>query len=218
MSARQRHAEHPEHPAGYPVTINDDWNLITRTILPLIWQPGFAPGQGSTFGLGDLQLSGFLSPSRPGDDGLIWGVGAITQMPTDTRQLGNGNWGLGPTAVVLKVGKGQSVGIWRAVNNVWSLSSDRRGGWLQQLPDPALRQLQLPRRNVYITPRRSSRQTGRRRAASDGRCRSASASGKHLSHRQAARQRPDRRVRERDPPRSGGRLATAAQVQLMFPK
>src|SRR5512147_3049007 len=73
----------------YPIEVNKDWNLITRTIMPLIWQPGFAPGQGPEFGLGDIQLSGFLSPSEPGPGGLIWGVGAIAQMPTDTNGLGN---------------------------------------------------------------------------------------------------------------------------------
>ena len=48
-----------------PIEVNKDWNVITRTILPLIWQPAFTPDQGDTFGLGDLQLSAFLSPSEP---------------------------------------------------------------------------------------------------------------------------------------------------------
>jgi hypothetical protein len=112
----------------YPIEINKEWNLITRTILPLIWQPGFAEGQGTTFGLGDLQLSGFLSPAEPGPGGLIWGVGAIVQAPTDTNDLGNKNWGLGPTAVVLKLEKGSPWVYGVLVNNVWSLTSDRRGG------------------------------------------------------------------------------------------
>src|SRR5574340_130553 len=38
-----------------PIEVNQDWNVITRTIMPLIWQPEFAPGQGDTFGLGDVQ-------------------------------------------------------------------------------------------------------------------------------------------------------------------
>lgn len=111
-----------------PFTLNSDWNLITRTILPLIWQPEFTPGQGSRFGLGDLQLSGFLSPSKPGAGGLIWGAGAIVQAPTDTEQLGNKNWGLGPTAVVLRIEPGSPWVYGALVNNLWSLSSDKRGG------------------------------------------------------------------------------------------
>ena len=113
----------------YPIEVNKDWNVITRTILPLIWQPGFAPGQGTQFGLGDIQLSAFLSPSTPGPDGLIWGAGAIVQMPTDTdARLGNKNWGLGPTAVVLRIKPGDPWVVGLLVNNLWSLSSDKRGG------------------------------------------------------------------------------------------
>jgi len=91
----------------YPIEVNKDRNIITRTILPLIWQPEFVPGQGDTFGLGDIQLSAFLSPSSPGPGGLIWDVGTIVQAPTNIDDvLGNKNWGLEPTAVVLKLEKG----------------------------------------------------------------------------------------------------------------
>ena len=112
----------------YPIELSADWNLITRTILPLVWQPEFYPGQGSRFGLGDLQLSGFLSPSQPGPGGLIWGAGAIVQMPTDTNDLGNKNWGMGPTAVVLRLEKGNPWVYGVLANNVWSLSGSQRGG------------------------------------------------------------------------------------------
>ena len=112
-----------------PIEVDKDWNLITRTIMPVIWQPELLPGQGSSFGLGDIQLSAFLSPSTPGAGGLIWGAGAILQMPTNTDDmLGNKNWGLGPTAVVLRLEKGSPWVYGVLVNNVWSLSSDKQGG------------------------------------------------------------------------------------------
>jgi len=111
-----------------PIELNKDWNLITRTIMPLIWQPGFYPGQSPRFGLGDIQMSGFVSPSKPGPGGLIWGAGAIVQMPTDTNDLGNKNWGLGPTAVVLRIKHGDPWVYGVLANNVWSLSNDNRGG------------------------------------------------------------------------------------------
>jgi hypothetical protein len=112
-----------------PVELNKDWNLITRTILPLIWQPAFVQGEGTDFGLGDTQFSAFVSPSQPGPGGLIWGAGAIAQLPTDTgARLGNKNWGLGPTAVVLRIEKGSPWVYGVLVNNVWSLTSDQRGG------------------------------------------------------------------------------------------
>ncbi len=112
-----------------PIEISKDWNLITRTIMPLLWQPEFVPGQGSTFGLGDIQLSAFLSPSSPGPGGLIWGAGTVLQMPTNTDDvLGNKNWGLGPTAVVLKLEKGNPWVYGALFNNIWSLSSSKQGG------------------------------------------------------------------------------------------
>jgi len=55
----------------YPIEVNRDWNVITRTILPLVWQPGAFPGENTTFGLGDLQISACVSPSAPTAGGII---------------------------------------------------------------------------------------------------------------------------------------------------
>lgn len=110
-----------------PINVNSEWNIITRTIMPVITQPGFAPGQDSTTGLGDIQFAAFLSPAQP--KGLIWGVGAIAQMPTNSNnRLGNDNWGLGPNFVVLKLEKGNPWVYGALVNNIWSLSSNKQGG------------------------------------------------------------------------------------------
>jgi hypothetical protein len=105
-----------------PFNLNADWNLVTRTILPVIHQPSFGPGQGSEFGLGDIQFSAFLSPSKPAG-GWVWGAGAIAQLDTATDdRLGQGAWGLGPSAVALKIGKTWVYGA--LINNVWSVSKD----------------------------------------------------------------------------------------------
>jgi hypothetical protein len=89
-----------------PIKLNQDWNLITCTIFPLIWQPRLSPEQDSAFGLGDTQYSAFRSLSDA-SSGRIWGVGAIGQLPTHTnRALGNQNWGPGPTAVALHLDQG----------------------------------------------------------------------------------------------------------------
>ena len=101
-----------------PIELNSDWNLITRTIMPLISQPAFAPGQDSQFGLGDTQLSLFLSPAKAKE--FIWGVGMITQIPTHTdSRLGSTFWGLGPTVVGLRIDGPWLYGA--LVNNIWSL-------------------------------------------------------------------------------------------------
>lgn len=107
-----------------PFSLDEDWNLITRTIIPVINQPGFAAGQDSINGIGDIQFTAFLSPSRPSPSGLIWGAGAITQLPTNSNdRLGNDRWGLGPTAVVLHLQKGDPWVFGALVNNVWSVGS-----------------------------------------------------------------------------------------------
>jgi hypothetical protein len=54
----------------FPINLNSDWNIITRTILPIISQPAFAPGQSRTNGIGDVQFNAFLSPANN-----IWSVG-----------------------------------------------------------------------------------------------------------------------------------------------
>jgi hypothetical protein len=82
-----------------PFHITEKWNLITRTILPVVWQPNEQPTQG-WFGFGDLNPSLFLSPAKPGK--LIWGVGPAFVFPTATaEQLGQGKFSLGPSVVVL---------------------------------------------------------------------------------------------------------------------
>ncbi len=103
-----------------PISVSPQWNLITRTIVPIITQPGFDQGQSSTTGLGDVQFSAFLSPNNA--TGLIWGAGAITQLPTNSNdRLGNDRWGLGPTAVVLVIEKGSPWVYGALANNVWSV-------------------------------------------------------------------------------------------------
>lgn len=106
-----------------PFHLDKDWNVITRTIIPVISQPAFTPTQDRENGIGDVQFSAFLSPATA--HGLIWGVGAIAQAPThgDDR-LGNDRWGLGPTAVALRLEKGSPWVYGALVNNVWSVSSD----------------------------------------------------------------------------------------------
>ena len=75
-----------------PITLNDEWNIISRTILPIGYRDYF-PG-GTVFGLGDTTQSLFLSPKNPGPGGLIWGLGPAFLLPTATDDfLGTGKWG-----------------------------------------------------------------------------------------------------------------------------
>jgi hypothetical protein len=107
----------------YPVQLDEDWNLITRTIIPVISQPATVPGQDRENGLGDIQFSAFLSPRAPTSGGWIWGAGVITQLDTASDdRLGQGALGLGPTAVALRSRNAWLYGA--LINNVWSVSKD----------------------------------------------------------------------------------------------
>lgn len=84
-----------------PISISEDWNLISRTIVPLIDQRDVLPGRHQ-FGLGDVVQSAFFSPKAATASGVTWGVGPVAMLPTGTDDLSAETWALGPTAVVLK--------------------------------------------------------------------------------------------------------------------
>ena len=86
-----------------PFSLNDDWNLISRTILPLIDQSDVPLAGIDETGIGDTVQSFFFSPKAPTAGGWIWGAGPVLLLPTATDELlGSEKWGIGPTAVVLK--------------------------------------------------------------------------------------------------------------------
>jgi hypothetical protein len=103
-----------------PITLNDDWNLIVRTIVPVVYQDSIADGIDSKFGLGDTIQSFFFSPSTtPG--GITWGVGPAIQWPTGTDPLiDSGKWAADPTAAILKQQSGWTYGI--LANQIWSFA------------------------------------------------------------------------------------------------
>lgn len=109
-----------------PFSLGEDWNLISRTILPVIDQSKIFPEAGHQFGLGDTVQSLFLSPKMPTSGGWIWGAGPVFLLPTGTDDLLTANqWGLGPTGVALR-----QVGHWTygaLANHIWSVAgpSDR---------------------------------------------------------------------------------------------
>jgi len=106
-----------------PISLNEDWLLITRWITPVVYQPNISVPTGGANGLGDLNPSFFLSPARPGK--LIWGIGPTFLLPTATDPtLGQGKWGAGPSIVLLLQPKHWTIGF--LSNNVWSIGGDRR--------------------------------------------------------------------------------------------
>jgi hypothetical protein len=102
-----------------PFSLNANWNLIGRLILPFVNQPVLAPGVGPASGTGDILLSGFFSPVN--SKKAIWGVGPALSLPTTSDPLlGSGKWSGGPTAVVLKLTGPWAYGT--LVNHLWSFA------------------------------------------------------------------------------------------------
>jgi hypothetical protein len=95
-----------------PFKLTSDWNLITRTIIPVIEQPTLAPGLGNVSGLGDVQPSLYLSPAKPSFGGLIWGIGPSFSFSTATdRSLGSGKNSAGLSTALLTIQGPWLVGV-----------------------------------------------------------------------------------------------------------
>jgi hypothetical protein len=109
-----------------PISLSEDWNVISRTILPYVYQESqfdeavFGKSQS---GLADTIQSFFSSPVNPTKGGWIWGAGPVLQLPTATDDLlGEEKWGAGPTAVILKQQGPWSYGV--LANHIWSFAGE----------------------------------------------------------------------------------------------
>jgi len=106
-----------------PIDLSEDWNLISRTILPVVSQDDIFPGAGDQFGIGDVVQSLFFSPKAPTASGWIWGAGPVFLLPTATDELlGGEKWGAGPTGVALKQSGPWTYGA--LANHIWSFAGD----------------------------------------------------------------------------------------------
>jgi len=106
-----------------PFHLNQDWLLVTRTIIPFISQEAVVADERDKTGLGDINQSFFVSPAKLAG-GWIVGAGPVFQYPTATRaELGTGKWGAGPTFAVLQQDTHWTFGV--LANQIWSFAGDR---------------------------------------------------------------------------------------------
>jgi hypothetical protein len=106
-----------------PFSISDDWNVVVRTIVPIIDAESPVKGGKNHFGLSDTLQSFFFSPKKPTGGGWIWGAGPVFLWPTATDDaLGTEKFGAGPTAVLLKQKNGWTYGM--LANHVWSFAGN----------------------------------------------------------------------------------------------
>ena len=124
-----------------PFHFGSNWIVVTRTILPFITQPGSAPGDEWSRGMGDTQFTALVSPARVGS--IDWGIGPVLQLPTATSEpLGQGKWGAGPAAGIQWTGKQWTLSA--LVLNIWSFAGDANR--------PSVNEMQLQPTVTYNLP------------------------------------------------------------------
>jgi hypothetical protein len=107
-----------------PVSLGKKWNMISRTIIPIISQNDVTGKGNNEFGLGDIAQSVFFSPKEV-KNGMVWGVGPIFLLPTATDNFSgaikqSNKWGVGPNALLLKLNGPWTYGA--LVNHIWSVA------------------------------------------------------------------------------------------------
>jgi hypothetical protein len=107
-----------------PFSLNADWNVIVRTIVPVTESVHIFPGEVA--GIGDTVQSFFFSPSKP-TNGITWGVGPVLLLPTATRdEISANQFGAGPTFVALTQFNGYTAGV--LANQIWGIGQPGTNG------------------------------------------------------------------------------------------
>jgi hypothetical protein len=109
-----------------PIHLTPDWNVITRTVVPVVWTPDLSPVPTVPAGIAPTDFSAFLTPKNE-TNGWLWGVGPVVQIPTITSaDLGSNVWGGGPTAVIVHTGDKIVAGA--LANAIWSFGGTKGPG------------------------------------------------------------------------------------------
>lgn len=107
-----------------PIRLNANWNIVTRTIVPILREPSIGAGTDSVSGLGNIQPQFFFSPTHPAPGGIIWGIGPQLWLPTATDdRLGVNKFGGGISGVIL-TRRGHFM-LGSLINNQWTGQNDR---------------------------------------------------------------------------------------------
>lgn len=106
-----------------PIKLNDDWNVISRTVLPVIVQQYDGMDKSTDWGVGDITQSFFFTPTPKSPDDLIIGFGPVIYLPTASEKLfGPDQYALGPTAVIAKQSHGWTFGA--LANHLWAVEKN----------------------------------------------------------------------------------------------
>ena len=119
-----------------PLRLGETWNLVSRTILPIVYQEEISPGSGTQTGIGDLSEVVYVAKVEPGPRGWVWGGGPIVQVPIGSEDLlTNGKFSLGPSMAFVKQEGDLTYGM--IASQLWSIGgSDQRPDVNVGLLDP----------------------------------------------------------------------------------
>jgi hypothetical protein len=113
-----------------PTRLGNNWRILHRPLLPVLYEAGAALGEGSTFGLGDFSYQAFVTPNK--NSTIVWGIGPTLVIPTATNsRLGNGKWSAGPALGVASQPGNWSLAVVAA--NTWSFAGDSARDSINQL-------------------------------------------------------------------------------------
>jgi len=111
-----------------PVVPFYDGRLVTRTILPVVYQPDIFSESGGSTGLGDLNFTAFYTPES---EKIMVGAGPILVFPTGGEERGAQKWSAGPSVVVISTPGPWVLGVlW---NNIWSYAGDEEARDVNQM-------------------------------------------------------------------------------------
>lgn len=109
-----------------PVQLSDSWTVLSRTIVPVIYQEEVLPGGGTQAGVGDVTEAAYLATMEAGPRGWVGGIGPIVRFPTGSEELlTSRKWSAGPTLALVKQQDEFTYGL--VASQLWSFAgSDAR--------------------------------------------------------------------------------------------
>ena len=123
-----------------PLPIGERWLIVSRTVVPFVSIP--LPNGRQSGGIADIQEQTYFTKSKPGK--ITWALGPIFSFPTATNFVTRtGQWGLGPTAVVLGMPGHWVIGT--LVNNIWRIGGEAHGHVLNAFTVQPFINYNLPR-------------------------------------------------------------------------
>ena len=123
-----------------PLPIGERWLIVSRTVVPFVSLP--LPNGRQTSGIADIQEQAYFTKSKPGR--FTWALGPVFSFPTATNFLTRtGQWGMGPTAVVLTMPRQWVIGV--LANNIWRIGGNAHGEPLNSFTLQPFINFNLPR-------------------------------------------------------------------------